>query len=69
MAYETTTPQLHGSDATRRKRSTNPLVNTISMFDYKVDPERENEVLWGDKRGYAAYLERTQLKPMTTEDE
>lgn len=29
------------------------MINTLSMFKYKIDEERENEVLWGDKKGFA----------------
>lgn len=33
------------------------MINTLSMFDFTPDIERENEVLHGDKDGFAAVME------------
>ena len=46
-----TRAQLPGTNVGRNKAKAKKMIKTLSMADYKPDPKRENEVLWGNEGG------------------
>ncbi len=60
-----TRTELPGSNTSRAENKTkNPLVKTLSMNTFVPDQDRENEALWGDKKGFEGYIQR-QLNALT----